>query len=95
MGFVLKSYSMGKTFVKLGKIAKKYYEKSKLQEYYNRKLTLLALATSETTKFLLYKHYIVPEAKEYGKSKFKILLEYLKNLYNNKNKDFLDRIKDY
>lgn len=74
MGFALKSYSMGKTFVKLGKIAKKYYEKSKLNEYYNRKIILMAFATSETTIFFLNKHYFVPEAKKKGKSYFEILL---------------------
>lgn len=64
MGFALKSYSMGKTFVKLGKIAKKYYEKSKLKKYQNRKIILMALATSEATIFYSKKHYFVPEAKK-------------------------------
>lgn len=61
MGFALKSYSMGKTFVKLGKIAKKYYEKSKLNEYYNRKIILLSLATTDATIFLSWKYYFAPE----------------------------------
>lgn len=64
MGFVFKSYSMWKTFVKLGNIAKKYYEKSKLKEYYNRKITLLTLATTDATIFLLWKYYYAPVVKE-------------------------------
>lgn len=64
MGFALKSYSMGKTFVKLGKIAKKYYEKSKLNEYYNRKIILLSLATIDATIFLSCKYYFAPEIQE-------------------------------
>lgn len=75
MGFALKSYSMGKTFVKLGKIAKKYYEKSKLKEYQNRKIILMALATSEATIFYSKKYYFAPEAKKKGKSYIEIMLD--------------------